>query len=221
MGVVPVADAADGTMAEPVPVVDSAVGQATREAIDDETGESVTSDDSSAGATQETYDVETGLQLYSTGAPEPQRGPVEVGGVYGSTLSSTYTGLAEGVLRHVQGYGDHYILWRYGSYSYSLAVGDLEWNGSRVSGSADVYRWTIDGGHGSDVRQDVSYDESISLAPGGYVVWSDIAPGPALDTSGSLLLAVLVLAAVVTVGVWTMHRAWMWAVRLRGESRAR
>lgn len=104
-----------------------------------------------------------------------------ISGNYG--VGSTNTAIMAGVTSKLP-YGEHYVYWRSGQYSYMLAHSrDLVYENGRFSApSARLVTYYTYTGSSSQPTWSQSTDSNFSLSPGNYLVWSDLADYPQLET---------------------------------------
>lgn len=83
--------------------------------------------------------------------------------------------------------GYHYVYWREGQYVYKMAYGKgLSFDGSRFVGDGlEVVTYQTYSGSGSGQASFlVSGEDSFSLSPGNYLVWSDLGHYPDFSERG-------------------------------------
>lgn len=81
-------------------------------------------------------------------------------------------------------FGNHYVYWRSGQYSYMLAHSrDLVYEGGRFSApSVQLVEYNTYTGGSSQATWIQSTDSNFSLAAGNYLVWSDLGDYPQLES---------------------------------------
>lgn len=117
----------------------------------------------------------------------------------GTTNQAIFAGLANKVP-----FGQHYVFWRDGQYSYKFAYGDLSLDGIVFSGSGAVticdYSYT-GSSYNNYYTYTVSTDNSFSLSAGQMLVYSDLGNYPEIGERGLLIYgkvtAVLLSGAVL------------------------
>lgn len=97
-------------------------------------------------------------------------------------LGTTNVAIFEGLVAKVP-FGDHYVYWRDGQYSYKFAYGDLSLEGSTFSGNGDitiVSYDTVGSSYNSYYTYDVSTDSNFRLSASDRLVYSDLGSYPGL-----------------------------------------
>lgn len=97
-------------------------------------------------------------------------------------LGTSNLSIFQGLVSKVP-FGEHYVYWRDGQYSYKFAYGDLSWDGSEFTGADEITICTYVAnttGYQADYYWQVSYDLSFSLDPGDRLVYSDLGDFPGL-----------------------------------------
>ena len=122
-----------------------------------------------------------------------------------STISSTYITYFKDILSGQSILSD-YVAFRSGQYEYTLAVGDLEYNGNG-SYSGDVKTFVFDtqtSGYNSNLRFTVSQDNSFNLSSNDCVLYSNIGDYPHLierganiETIQTILICIILLSIVI------------------------
>lgn len=116
---------------------------------------------------------------------------------YASVSDNSYSAIAAKMLLKVGPFQD-YVFWRSGQYAYSLAVGDLELNGTTFTSDEDVtlYTFQLDSGYSGTYTLS-SREDTLSLAASSYIVFSNLGYYPILDydSFGAAHLAFLVAVA--------------------------
>lgn len=104
-----------------------------------------------------------------------------VNGDYG--VGSSNVSLFAGVVSKLP-YGEHYVYWRDSQYVYMLAHGkDLKYQGGRFTASqVQTVTYNSYSGYNSQATFLQGSDSNFSLAPGNYLVWSDLGDYPQLET---------------------------------------
>lgn len=112
---------------------------------------------------------------------------------YGS-ISSTYLEYMRGYLSKLPP-DAHYVGARVGQYDYVFAYGaDLVYNGSSFSGAATVIRWNT---YNTGTMYE-TYDPNFYLAPGSYLVYSDLSGKyPALASSSDMTLRQILILLTI------------------------
>lgn len=78
-------------------------------------------------------------------------------------------------------FGQHYVYWRDGQYSYKFAYGDLELSGTVFKGDVTIVTYASTGGSSSYYTWSSSADSSFTLNAGGRLVYSDLGNYPGLS----------------------------------------
>lgn len=120
------------------------------------------------------------------------------------TLSSTYTTYFKDILSGAK-FNDNYVAFRSGQYSYSMVVGDLEYNNGVISmnGKGKEYVFTTGSGYNGQTSYEVSEISSFSVNCSNYIVYSDCGDYPQLIERGakyemvSLFILSIVLLCIV------------------------
>lgn len=98
-------------------------------------------------------------------------------------LGTSNQGIFSGLVSKVP-FGQHYVYWRDGQYSYKFAYGDLSLDGSVFTGSGAVticnYSYT-GSSYNNYYTYTVSTDNSFSLSAGNQLVYSDLGNYPGLQ----------------------------------------
>lgn len=98
-------------------------------------------------------------------------------------LGTSNQGIFSGLVSKVP-FGQHYVYWRDGQYSYKFAYGDLSLDGSVFTGSGPVticnYSYT-GSSYSNYYTYTVSTDNSFSLSSGNQLVYSDLGNYPGLQ----------------------------------------
>ena len=104
-----------------------------------------------------------------------------ISGNYG--VGNTNTAIMAGVTSKLP-FGEHYVYWRSGQYSYMLAHSrELVYeNGRFRSPSVQLVTYYTYSGGSSQPTWSQSTDSNFSLSPGNYLVWSDLGDYPQLET---------------------------------------
>lgn len=113
---------------------------------------------------------------------------------YYGAISSTYLEYMRGYLSKLSP-DAHYVGARVGQYDYVFAYGaDLDYNGSSFSGAATVIRWNT---YNNGTMYE-TYDPSFYLAPGAYLVYSDLSGKyPALASSSDMTLRQILILLTI------------------------
>lgn len=122
-----------------------------------------------------------------------------------STISSTYITYFKDILSGQSILSD-YVAFRSGQYEYTLAVGDLDYNGNG-SYSGEVKTFIFDtqtSGYNSNLRYTVSQDNSFNLNSNDCVLYSNLGDYPQLIERGSnietiqtILICIIILSIVI------------------------
>lgn len=98
-------------------------------------------------------------------------------------VGSNNVAIMEGIVSKFD-YGDHYVYWRSGQYSYMLAHSrELVYEGGRFRApSVQLVQYNTYSGGSSQATYSQSTDSNFSLAPGNYLVWSDLGDYPQLES---------------------------------------
>lgn len=102
------------------------------------------------------------------------------------TISSTYITYYKDILSG-QSIMDDYVGFRSGQYTYTLAVGDLEYNGS-FTGNGNIKVYTFDtqsSGYNQALKYTVSQDNNFSLNSSDTVLYSNLGDYPQLIERGA------------------------------------
>lgn len=126
--------------------------------------------------------------------------------VYDSgSLSSTYVTYFRDIVSNI-GINENYVAFRSGQYSYTLVVGELEFNNGTFTlvGSGKEYEFTTDGNYNSQYRYYVNDISNFSVDVGNSIIYSDLGYYPNLIEGGTkyevytaILLTVIVLCIVI------------------------
>lgn len=137
-----------------------------------------------------------GELLSTTEAPTLSSEPTRATSTpYASVTSNTYSDIASRMLWHL-GFGDDYVFWRSGQYSYSFAYGDLDLSGGRFTGSAvTLVTFTLDTGYNGTYVMN-RQTTNVDVNAGQYIVFSNLGGYPVLDTN-HVGLSLLVFSAFV------------------------
>lgn len=121
------------------------------------------------------------------------------------TLSTTYVTYFKDIVSGI-GFNENYVAFRSGQYSYTMVVGDLEYNNGVISltGSGKEYVFSTGStGYNSQYRYNVNTINNFSVSVGDYIIYSDVGEFPQLVERGAkyeiftALLLCIVLCAVV------------------------
>lgn len=121
------------------------------------------------------------------------------------TLSSTYVTYFKDIVSGI-GFNDNYIAFRSGQYSYTMVVGDLEYENGVVTLNepGKEYVFTTSSGYNSQYRYEVNDISNFSVTCGDYIVYSDIGDYPQLIERGAkyemlsaFLIVVICLCVVI------------------------
>lgn len=122
------------------------------------------------------------------------------------TLSSTYTTYFKDIVSGI-GFTDNYVAFRSGQYSYSMVVGDLEYNNGVISmtGTGKEYKYsTANSGYNQQYRYTVTDLNSFSVNTGDYIIYSDVGDFPQLVERGAkyeiltaLLLCIFAVSYII------------------------
>lgn len=109
------------------------------------------------------------------------------------------------------GFNDNYVAFRSGQYTYTMCVGDLEYNNGVISlsGEGGIYTFTQTGNYNSMYSLDYEEISSFSVSADGYIVYSDLGHFPQLVERGAkyeILTAVLVCTGLLGVVVGRFFR---------------
>lgn len=97
-------------------------------------------------------------------------------------LGTTNVAIFEGLVAKVP-FGDHYVYWRDGQYSYKFAYGDLSLQGSTFSGNGNITIVSYDtsgSSYNSYYTYSVSSDSNFRLSASNRLVYSDLGSYPGL-----------------------------------------
>lgn len=94
-------------------------------------------------------------------------------------------------------WGQHYVYWRDGQYSYRFAYGDIELTGTTFKGDVTIVTYSQPGGSGSYYTWNTVKDSSFTLSAGNRLVYSDLGDYPGLSDR-EVLKNVEALLLVVT-----------------------
>lgn len=78
-------------------------------------------------------------------------------------------------------WGQHYVYWRDGQYSYRFAYGDIELTGTTFRGDVTIVTYAQTGGSGSYYTWSTVKDNSFTLSAGNRLVYSDLGDYPGLS----------------------------------------
>lgn len=138
-----------------------------------------------------------GQVVLTTSEPVPHRDTKAFSSSpYASVSDNTYSAIAAKMLLKVGPFSD-YVFWRSGQYVYTLAVGDLELNGTTFSSSEDVtlYTFQLDTGYSGTYTLS-SRSDTLTLSAGSYIVFSNLGYYPLLDYDSFGLAHLCFLVAV-------------------------
>lgn len=177
------------------------------------------SDVSAAEPVQASEDVEEvvtyspdGEILSTTKAPEIVRAVSPTYTVYASVTSNTYSDMAARMLWKM-GWGDDYVFWRSGQYSYTLAYGDFDLASGRFDcASAHVVTFTLDSGYSGTYTM-TEGDGVVSLVPSSYIVYSNLGQYPLLD-SGHVFERLVVFMSCVAVIMELVRTVFSFTLRM-------
>lgn len=121
------------------------------------------------------------------------------------TLSSTYTTYFKDILSGQSILSD-YVAFRSGQYTYTLVVGDLDYNGSfSSSDTVKVFEFDTQSGYNSYTKYTVAEENSFYLNTIDTVVYSNLGDYPHLierganiETINTILLFVIFLSFVIS-----------------------
>lgn len=97
-------------------------------------------------------------------------------------LGTTNVAIFEGLVAKVP-FGDNYVYWRDGQYSYKFAYGDLSLEGTTFSGNGNITVISYDtngSSYNSYYTYDVSSDSNFRLSASNKLVYSDLGCYPGL-----------------------------------------
>lgn len=121
------------------------------------------------------------------------------------SLSTTYITYFKDILSGAS-INENYVAFRSGQYSYSMIVGDLEFNNNSFtsSGSCKEYIFSTSGNYNSQYTYEVKELNNFSLDVSNQIIYSDIGEYPQLIERGAkiefitaVLLCVLGLSAFI------------------------
>lgn len=119
------------------------------------------------------------------------------------TLSTTYVTYFRDIVSGI-GFNDNYIAFRSGQYSYTMVVGDLEYNkGSfTLNDTGTEYVFTTSSGYNSQNSYTVNSIGNFSVSVGDNIIYSDLGNYPQLVERGAKYeIFTAVLLCVVCVAV--------------------
>lgn len=112
--------------------------------------------------------------------------------IYEGSISSTALTAFEGVVARYP--LSDYVAFRSGQYSYTLAVGDLIYDGSTVSGDAVLYTYTS---YSGDYAWTNTGSAAFSVVPGDHLLYSNLGDFPILGSGGDLYAFALFFVSFV------------------------
>lgn len=122
------------------------------------------------------------------------------------TLSTTYTQYFKDIVSGI-GFNQNYVAFRSGQYSYTMLVGDLEYNNGAITltGNGKEYEFSTTGtGYNNQYRYYVRDITDSSLTVGNYIIYSDVGDFPQLVERGAkyeiitaVLLCIMCLSVVI------------------------
>lgn len=148
-------------------------------------------------------------------AQEPLRANGRFVSVAYANVSPTgsYATYAAGVLPKL-GWNDDYVFWQESSQSYVFAWGDLSYSSQTFTGdNVRWLRWYWAGQSQGYVLEEDS--GSLSLSSAGYTVLSNLSDYPTLVNSSEQIRREVMLYAVVTAAVFSLHHVWTYCIRNR------
>lgn len=139
--------------------------------------------------------------------------------VYEGTMSSTFTTIAEQINLPVMA---DYVFFRSGQYTYTLVVGDLEYNSGNfsLSDAGKVYTITQVNGSGysaSYYSYAVSDVDTYTIETGGKLVYSNLAGYPVLNNNSDVYsFSILIVLSVIALCAF-IRPTFNFLMRDRGE----
>lgn len=123
------------------------------------------------------------------------------------TLSTTYTTYFKDIVSGI-GFNENYVAFRSGQYSYSMVVGELEYNNGVISlkGTGKEYKYsaTTTSGYNQQYKYTVTNLSNFSVNCGDYIIYSDVGDFPQLVERGAkyeiiqtLLIGICCLCVVI------------------------
>ena len=123
------------------------------------------------------------------------------------SLSTTYVTYFKDILSGVP-FGDNYVAFRSGQYSYTMVTGDLSYEDSSksfvLSGEGRIFNFTTSSGYNASYNYDTDTISNFSLNAGDAVIYSDLGHYPELIERGAkyeMLSAVLLVFALLCLVV--------------------
>lgn len=155
-----------------------------------------------------------GELVLTTSVPVPHRDTRAFSSTpYASVTDNSYSSVASKMLVKVAPFSD-YVFWRSGQYAYSLAVGDLDLEGSNFTSGEPVtiYTFQLDSGYSGTYTLS-SRSDSLSLAASSYIVFSNLGHYPVLDYD-SLGFSHLAFLVAVVAGVCCVRPIFSFVMRM-------
>lgn len=172
----------DSVLSDPASAPDSPVGGTDGGSLDS---------DSASDADATLYDSDG--DVLSTPLQEPR---VVTGRPYASVSGGTYDALAADVVGKLGQPMDDYLFYRSGNYSYVLAIGDLQLDGTTFTGEnctvVTFARSSALDGYGIGFST-----EGVQVDASGYIVCSNLGNYPQLDVSDARLELVAIACLVL------------------------
>lgn len=131
--------------------------------------------------------------------------------IYDGSISSSYVTYFKDILAGVP-FNKNYVAFRSGQYTYTMVVGELEYNGNSLTliGDGKEYIFTTSSGYNSYPTYNVYDITSFSLSLGDYLVYSDLGDYPQLMERGEkyeVFTAVLLCVALLCIVVGRFFRS--------------
>lgn len=120
------------------------------------------------------------------------------------TLSTTYTQYFKDIVSGI-GFNQNYVAFRSGQYSYTMLVGDLEYDNGVITlyGSGKEYEYSTTGsGYNNQYKYYVNEIADSSVNVGNNIIYSDVGDFPQLVERGAkyeMLTAVLLVIMCLSV----------------------
>lgn len=118
-------------------------------------------------------------------------------------INTTYLTYFKDIISGI-GFNDNYVAFRSGQYTYTMVVGELQYNNGVISlvNEGKEYVFSQSGNYNSTHRYYVNEINNFSLNTGNYIIYSDIGDYPELVERGAkyeIFTAVLLCTALVSI----------------------
>lgn len=130
--------------------------------------------------------------------------------VYNGSISSTNIQIARDLMSKVD-FGEDYVFYRSGQYSYQFVVGkDIEYSNGKFSSinEVELYDYVTSSGYNADYTWTLSTSNNFTLNTNNQIVYSNLGEFPTLEERGSTyeilqtLLIVIIALCVFIRGIF-------------------